>query len=212
MDHMHTPSRPNQYASIGTPTDPNRTHRTPLTRHRWLTGGFTAVVVAFGPLAIAACGGGGQSPSEANRADTPAGTTTDQATADDEAAPGTDVCELIAPSLLQATFGHPYNAGEATHLDEIDSDQCVWTNTDQDTANIFSLTIANGDDAVTRHDATREYTSAARDVAIGDDAFADGPAIWVRNGEHTYQFMAVGATEPATLHALAELAKKVVAG
>jgi hypothetical protein len=212
MDDMHTLSRPNQYASIGTPMDTDRRNPTRLPRHRWLTGGFAAVVVALGPIAIAACGGDGQSPSEANRADMPAGIAADQAAADDGAAPGTDVCELISASLLQATFGHPYNAGEVTHLDVIDSDQCVWENMDEDTANVFSLTISTGDDAVTRHDATREYTSGARDIAIGDDAFADGPAIWVRNGEDTYQFMAVGATEPATLHMLEKLAKKVVAG
>jgi hypothetical protein len=212
MENMHPASRLDHYASIDAPVDPGPSNRIRLARHPRLAGVLAAVVVAVGPIAMAACGGGGQSPSDAKPADMPAGTTADQAAADDEAPAGANVCELISPSLLQTTFGHPYNAGEATHLDVIDSDQCVWTNSDEDSANVFSLTISNGDDAVERHHATREYIPDARDVAIGDDAFADGPAIWVQNGENTYEFLAVGATKTATLHALEELATKVVAG
>lgn len=124
----------------------------------------------------------------------------------------TDACGLVTLEQLEAAFGHPYLPGEPAHLEVSGADQCTWTNADPDTAQLVSLTVAEGPHAVEVLQANRALIEAPRDLDLGDDAFGDGPSIWVRDGDRTYAFLAVAATDPLTIEHLEDLARTVVEG
>lgn len=132
-----------------------------------------------------------------------------------------DVCGLLEPADLETAFGSPWDAGDATHLEQTGGDQCVWGNTDPPPVKQFSIVVmrdghlskAFEDIGVTvksLHEETKEYMTDLEELDLGDDAYLSGSTVAVLDGDTSYTFSTVLGDSPEAIAGLKKLAEQVV--
>jgi len=132
-----------------------------------------------------------------------------------------DVCALITTADLEEAFGAPFDEGELSHEDETGGDQCVWGIADAVPGRGLSIVLlrdghlsaafAEGGDTVKDlYEDSKESSTDAEEVDLGDDAYLSGTELAVLDGENYWRFNTSTATSPDAIDGMTSLAEKVV--
>ncbi|MEU7003588.1 hypothetical protein [Nonomuraea sp. NPDC046570] len=177
---------------------------------RFLTG-LSGSLLVFA-LTVTGCGGDG---AGKDAKDTPSASPGDKS-----ADAGEDVCKLLTPGDLKATFGSPFGDGKLTHQEDTGADQCVWTSAGAASGATFSITVlsqdrlagvfkSNGTSVTELFEQTKLAYPNAEAVDLGDEAFAAVSEVQVLDRDTWYSLSFHGAGDGA-VDGLKKLATQVV--
>ncbi|TDD91149.1 DUF3558 family protein [Actinomadura rubrisoli] len=133
---------------------------------------------------------------------------------------GVDVCKLLTPRDLEASFGRPFGDGKPAHQEDSGADQCVWTSTGAASGATFSITVlsqgrlagafkSNGASVAELFKQTKLAYPNAKAVKLGDEAFASVSELQVLERDTWYSLSFHGGGGNA-VGGLKELARRVV--
>jgi hypothetical protein len=195
-------------------TMPHRGHR-----RTTLGSVVTMTIAVFATIGLAACTGGSDGDGRTPELGVVAAAALPASPLETDGA--VDVCALITPDELSATFGQTFDAGAPTHHDGMGGDQCIWNVADPMSVGMVSLTVQrnadlpdelhdNGMDAERLFDETRRTMYAdGVDLALGEKSYTSGSTVHVFYDDAIFDFMALGDT-PEDIAAIQALATSTI--